>query len=64
MMVGNMVLSNSAKMLEMGVFLMFVYDYGQQEALIDSKASGFDQGVLYYIFLPSYRAMRRGREKD
>ena len=24
-MVGNMVLSNSAKMLELGVFLMFVY---------------------------------------
>ena len=61
-MVGNMVLSNSAKMLEMGVFLMFVYDYGQQEALIDSKASGFDQGVLYYIFLPSYITLPRRRK--
>ena len=64
MMVGNMVLSNSAKMLEMGVFLMFVYDYGQQEALIDSKASGFDQGVLYYIFLPSYRALPCRRKRS
>ena len=50
LMVGNMVLYNSAKMLEMGVFFMFVYDYGHQGALIDSKASSLDQDVPQYIF--------------
>ena len=33
LMVGNRVLHNNAKMLKMGVFFMFVYDYGHQEAL-------------------------------
>ena len=44
LMVGNRVLHNNAKMPKMGVFLMFVYDYGHQEALLDSKASS-----LYYV---------------
>ena len=50
LMVGNMVLYNSAKMLEMGVFLMFVYDYGHQGALLDSKASSLGQNAPDYIF--------------
>ena len=49
LMVGNRVLHNNAKMLKMGVFFMFVYDYGHQEALIDSKASSLDQDAPYYI---------------
>ena len=62
LMMGTGVLFNSAKMLKMGVFFMFVYDYGHQEALIDSKASGSDQDVLYSIFLPSHRALPRRRK--
>ena len=34
LMVGNRVLHNNAKMLKMGVFFMFVYDYGHQGALL------------------------------
>ena len=64
LMVGAKVLFNSAKMLKMGVLVVFMHDYGQQEALIDSKASGFDQGVLYYIFLPSYRALPCRRKRS
>ena len=45
LMVGNRVLHNNTKMLKMGVFFMFVYDYGHQEALLDSKASSLDQDV-------------------
>ena len=47
LMVGNRVLHNNAKKL---IFFMFVYDYGHQEALIDSKASSLDQDVPHYIF--------------
>ena len=35
LMVGAKVLFNSAKMLKMGVLVVFMHDYGQQEALID-----------------------------
>ena len=62
LMVGNRVLHNNAKMLKMGVFFMFVYDYGHQGALLDSKASSLDQDVPYYIFYPSYRALPRCRK--
>ncbi len=47
LMVGNRVLHNNAKMLKMGVFFMFVYDYGHQEALIDTGDAGnSDDSVL------------------
>ena len=62
LMVGNRVLHNNAKMLKMGVFFMFVYDYGHQEALLDSKASSLAQDVPYYIFYSSYRALPRCRK--
>ena len=35
LMVGAKVLFNSAKMLKMGVLVVFMHNYGQQEALID-----------------------------
>ena len=35
LMVGAKVLFNSAKMLKMGVLVVFMHDYGHQEALID-----------------------------
>ena len=54
LMVGNMVLHNNAKMLKMGVFFMFVYDYGHQGALLDSKASSLDQDVPHYIHLLAF----------
>ena len=34
-MVGAVVLSNSTKMLKMGVVIVFMHDYGHREALID-----------------------------
>ena len=64
LMVGNRVLHNNAKMLKMGVFFMFVYDYGHQEALIDSKANSLDQDAPQYIFMPSYSAPPRQEKMD
>ena len=62
LMVRNRVLHNNAKMLKMGVFFMFVYDYGHQGALIDSKASSLDKDAPYFIFYSSYRALPRCRK--
>ena len=59
LMVGNRVLHNNAKKL---IFFMFVYDYGHQEALIDSKASSLDKDAPYFIFYSSYRALPRCRK--
>ena len=59
LMVGNRVLHNNAKKL---IFFMFVYGYGHQEALIDSKANSLDQDAPQYIFMPSYSAPPRCRK--
>ena len=59
LMVGNRVLHNNTKMLKMGVFFMFVYDYGHQEALLDSKTRSLNQDVPYYTFYSSYIALPR-----
>ena len=44
-MVGAKVLFNSAKMLKMGVLVVFMHDYGHQEALIDIITLVLCQGV-------------------
>ena len=45
LMVGAKVLFNSAKMLKMGVLVVFMHDYGHQEALIDIITLVLCQGV-------------------
>ena len=56
LMVGSMVLNNSAKMLEMGVFFMFMHHYMLREAPIESKTISLDQDIPYSLFWPSHGA--------